>query len=69
VYLTLISARLDEDVLKGGTKPVNRSSESVPLSRIFDQMRKQLRSLVAVLEQYHTASEQVEKARVEVRVL
>jgi hypothetical protein len=69
VYLTQISARLDEVVLKGVAKPVNRSSELVPLSQDFDQMRKRLRSLIVGAKQYHTASVQVEKARMEVRIL
>jgi hypothetical protein len=67
VYKTDIAARLDA-VLKGA-KPVNRSSDLVPLSHEFDQMRKQLRSLVASAKEYHTARVQVEKARMEVRAL
>jgi hypothetical protein len=62
---TYIATRLDK-VLKGA-KPVNRSSDLVPLSHEFDQMRKHLRSLVSATKQYHAARVQVEKARMEVR--
>jgi hypothetical protein len=67
VYTSRIDARLNE-VLKG-SKPLNRSSDLVPLSRDFDQMRKQLRSLIAAAKQHHAARVQVEKTRMEVRTL
>lgn len=69
VYQTRIAARLDAAVLKGATSNVNRSSELVPLSQDFDQMRKRLRSLIAAVKHYGTASAQVAKARMEVRRL
>jgi hypothetical protein len=62
---TFIATRLDK-ALKGA-KPVNRSSDLVPLGREFDKMRKQLRSLIAAAKHYHAARAEVEKARMEVR--
>jgi hypothetical protein len=67
VHKTDIAARLDA-VLKGA-KPVNRSSDLVPLSHEYDQMRKRLRSLITSAKAYHAARVQVEKARMEVRTL
>jgi hypothetical protein len=67
VYKTDIAARLDE-VLKGA-KRFNRSSDLVPFSQDFDQMRKRLRSLIAATKQHHAARVQVEKTRMEVRTL
>ena len=66
VYKTHIAARLDQAVKNA--KPVNRSSDLVPLSDDFDQMRRRLRSLIAAAKQYHTARAQVEKTRMEVRI-
>jgi hypothetical protein len=65
VKRTFIATRLDE-ALKGA-KPVNRSSDLVPLGREFDKMRKQLRTLIAAAKHYHAARLEVEKARMEVR--
>jgi hypothetical protein len=62
---TFIATRLDR-ALKGA-KPVNRSSDLVPLGREFDKMRKQLRSLIVAAKHYHAARVEVEKARMEVR--
>jgi hypothetical protein len=67
VYKTHIAVRLDKAVLKGAKSNVNRSSELVPLSQDYDQMRKRLRSLIVAVTKYHTASLQVVKARMEVR--
>jgi hypothetical protein len=61
---THIATRLDE-ALKGA-KPVNRSSDLVPLGREFDKMRKQLRTLIAAAKHYHAVRAEVEKARMEV---
>jgi hypothetical protein len=69
VYKTHITARLDEAVLKGAKSDEKRSSELVPLSQDYDQMRKRLRSLIVAAKQYRTASVQVQKARMEVRTL
>jgi hypothetical protein len=65
VNKTYIATRLDE-ALKGA-KPINRSSDLVPLGREFDKMRKQLRSLISAAKHYHAARVEVEKARMEVR--
>jgi hypothetical protein len=64
---TYIATRLDE-ALKGA-KPVNRSSDLVPLGREFDKMRKLLRSLIAAAKHYHAARVEVERARMEVRTV
>ena len=64
---TYIATRLDE-ALKGA-KPVNRSSDLVPLGREFDLMRKKLRLLITAAKHYHAARVEVEKARMEVRTL
>jgi hypothetical protein len=69
VYKTNIAARLDKGVLKGAESGVNRSSDLVPLSQEYDQMRKRLRNLIVATKKYRTASVQVEKARMEVRTL
>jgi hypothetical protein len=69
LYKTPIAARLDEAVLKGAKSNVNRSSELVPLSQDYDQMRKRLRSVIVAATQYLAAIVQVEKARMEVRIL
>jgi hypothetical protein len=61
---THIATRLDEAIK--GAKPVNRSSDLVPLGRDFDKMRKHLRSLIAGAKHYHAARVEVEKARMEV---
>ena len=61
---TYIATRLDE-ALKGA-KPVNRSSDLVPLGREFDLMRKKLRLLITAAKHYHAARVEVEKARMEV---
>jgi hypothetical protein len=66
---THIAARLDEAVLKGAKSDVNRSSDLVPLSQDFDQMRKKLRSLIAAAKQYRAARVQLDKTRMEVRTL
>jgi outer membrane protein TolC len=65
VNKTYIAKRLDA-ALKGA-KPVNRSSDLVPLGREFDLMRKKLRLLIAAAKHYHAARAEVEKARMEVR--
>jgi hypothetical protein len=73
VCKTDIAARLYNALKFGGDakaeQPLIRSSELVPLSQDFDQMRKQLRSLIAAAKQYHAARVHVEKARMEVRTL
>jgi hypothetical protein len=65
VNKTFIATRLDK-ALKCA-KPVNRSSDLVPLGREFDKMRKQLRSLITAAKHYHAARVEVEKFRMEVR--
>jgi hypothetical protein len=69
VHKTNIAARLDEAVLEGAKSDVKRSSELVPLSQKYDQMRKDLRSLTVALTQYRTGIMQAHKARMEVRTL
>jgi hypothetical protein len=64
---TYIGTRLDEAIK--GAKPVNRSSDLVPLGREFDKMRKQLRLLIVGAKHYHAARAEVEKARMEVRTV
>jgi hypothetical protein len=64
---TKIGRRLDA-ALKAA-KPVNRSSDLVPLNHDYDMRRRELRALIASARKYHDAIIQLEKARMDVSFL
>jgi hypothetical protein len=65
VNKTNIASRLNDAVR--AAKPVNRSSDLVPLGHDYDQMRKGFQTLVGNAIQYHEAMLAMDKARMNVR--
>lgn len=62
---TKIAARLIPAVI--AAKPVNRSSDLVPLNRDYDLMRRELKAIIASAKKYHDAVIQLDQARLDVR--
>jgi hypothetical protein len=62
---TEIAARLQKAVKEA--KPVNRSSDLVPLNRDYVMMRKDLKELIAAAKQYQGSILRLDKARMDVR--
>lgn len=61
---TMIAERLNKALR--AAKPVNRSSDLVPLNQVYDTMRRDLKALIATAKTYKDAIIQLDKARLDV---
>jgi hypothetical protein len=61
---TEIAARLQKAVKEA--KPVNRSSDLIPLNQDYNMMRKDLKELIAAAKQYQGSIIRLDKARMDV---
>jgi hypothetical protein len=64
-----ITERLDKAVSLGMPNAKNRSPDLVPLTKEYEQLRKNLRALMAATKAYQVAVQTIEESRSEVRFI